>query len=271
MAKAKGSTTKATTKPRTRLLLTAAAALSLLVLQSSAPLPLHSDERKTYIYALLYDLDSTSAITCAVGALSSGPSKIQTSGSSTTVSETTTGSNPFNTLSIGDVLVLRPSSNTTAASDLRYITAKASAASVTVGDAANWTGGWPFSWYKQTCGTGTTNGWQDFSAFDDALLSFTIEQMNATSIQMRVECRADAPGAGINVVYPGESSDCGPDATLASGWCSFAGPAPVTHGAYIKEPEGECRLSMKITSDDVGDTGTDREKISASVSGRIRK
>jgi len=93
--------------------------------------------------------------------------------------------------------------------------------------------------------------------------------MTATAVLWRLEGRDNGPDAAANVIYPGESSDCGPDGTLVSGYCSFA--AAATHSVYIPEIEGSVRVAMKIDTDDGGDLTTDAEQISITLSGRVRR
>jgi hypothetical protein len=251
---------------RVKRILTLFLALGLVGVSASA------DDTVARPILLKYDLDSATAIYCSIvsGAVPvQGTGRIKTTGSSATVNEFTASSGPFAPVAAGDVLAVQAAPSTT---DLRFITAKASSAQLTVNPAVDWSAsatGYSWSYYHQTCGTASTSGWFDVSGLEDAGITVEVQQMDATAVLFRIECRKQYAGAQGQTVYPGDSSDCGPDATLSTGYCSFAGVGAQT--VYVKESEGQCRVALKIDTDDGADTTTHAEQITIGLVGRIRK
>lgn len=245
----------------------ALALILTVVVLTPIPTSLAADDTVVKNFALKYDLDSATTIYCSVAGPHVGVAKIQTTGSSTSVTETTVGSNPFAPLAEGDVLEVNQTPPSTP--DLRYISTYTDDSNVVINPAADWTSGKTWKWYEQTCGTASTDGWMDVSGLVDFGITFEVQQIDATSVAFRIECRKQYPGAGTNVVYPGETSDCGPDGTLTAGYCVYTGVSAQT--VHIPESEGSCRVGMKINTDDGADTTTHAEQITIGLVGRIRK
>lgn len=155
-----------------------------------------------------------------------GPAQVKTTGASTTVEENVAGTNPFANLAVGDMILVRRGEVT----DRVSITAKASAASITVSATVNWTGGYDFSWMDMVCGTGVTNGWVRTGAFQTIAATIEVVTLNATSIDFQTEC---AIGAGLPVILETKS------ANAVGQW----GPV-ISDGVYDR-----CRVGLKLTAD----------------------
>lgn len=249
-----------------------------------APIGAQEAAQRTAIYVGNYDADSGTLTSCVAADQQGDPWKetpgtanIKTSGSSTTVTEVTIGSLPFADLSVGDLLFIadtpgRPNS-------VRRVAAKASGASITIdnpdfGEAAaidieNGGSGRKFSWRKVTCGTAAANGWIYVKPYLYKSLSIYLEQMNATSIDFKWECRHRTPvgyGPAVNV-YPGtQTSGVCPGGTVSSGKCRYTAASQDTlTDVVIDIPYDSCRPLFAVNTDDGGDTGADAESITAFV------
>lgn len=193
-----------------------------------------------FISVLRYDLASTSAIYCSGGqGWVQGTSTVSTSGSSTTLTAATTGT--FDALSVGDSLYV--------AGSFRQVAAKASSISLTLSSAINTVAtGWRYIHY--TCGTGNEDGKFTVANGWISTLVAEIVTMTATSVEVRYECRTQAPDAAWIVVYPSAgNNECGAG-TEASGYCSFTAAASLA--LVVDEVWNECRIGTKITSDTAG-------------------
>lgn len=236
-----------------------------------------ADDYRYTTMTLRYDLDSTTTIYCRVTGPQTGRGRIKTSGSSQNVTESTSGNNPFAALRVGDVIAVDTTPTAaTAAKDFAYIITRTDSANVVVNPAVNWdnsSAGYPFQYYAQDCGSAVTDGWVDASGLVDAKVTVRIKQMNATAVLWRIEGKDNTADTGPNVIYPGESSDCGPSGTLVSGYCSFTNATDFggTHAVHIPEVEGAVRVGMKIDTDDGGDLTTNAEQITITLSGRVRR
>lgn len=229
-----------------------------------------------------YDLDSTDFIACVYtgqdgnpwaaprpgsGTTGTSGANIKTSGSSTTVTEVTSGALPFGLLAVGDQIFVN--------GNIRYITAKASGASITVDSAINIENGgngYPFTWNKRSCGTGASDGWISVSGLSRYFLSFHLNQMNATSIEAKWECRNSTDDTNPVNVYPGTlTSGVCPGGTVASNACSYTAAGQNTRTDVLVEnmPYESCRISMKISTDDGVDTGANAESITAFVAAAV--
>lgn len=230
-------------------------------------------EEKVANFALLYDLDSTSIIYCRVTGANGealdaqpipAPTRLKTSGSSTTVVSETASSGAFKFVGVGDILVVNTGVATT---QRRIVVAKASDDSLTVNAAVNWSAGYNFGSLVQTCGTAATDGWIDFPpGYDEKLITFHLGQIAGVTggIDMRVECKNREQDAQPRRVYPTTTStDCG-GGTSASGFCNFTA-AGITTGdfdVYVVEPRGSCRVGMLIhTSETAEAAEADNERI----------
>jgi hypothetical protein len=247
--------------------------LALLLLL--APSVQAQEVRKAY-FTYKYDLDSTSFIYCVATGKNGSPwdsprdgsAFITTSGSSTTVTELVTDSLPFALLSVGDIIELQndDDGNTPA---IRVITAKASGASITVNTAIDIsTAGKPFRWRKVSCGTTATSGWIDVGGFLYKKITVHLNQMNATSIDIRWEGRDLSLDTNPEYIYPGSNTATGtcPGGTSSSGACNYTAAGIATRTAVeVDVPYDSVRVGMKVNTDDGGDTGANAEEISGYV------
>lgn len=156
-----------------------------------------------------------------------GRGTIETSGSSTTVVESVTGSNPFTEIAVGDVLMF----TLNGVVYRRGVTARASAASITVDSVIDLgTAGVSWSWYQQKCGATATDGWIPVSLA--TTFSFVVNWVtkNATSLDHSFECRVG--GDAALVVEQASQTAAGTTAAV------------VTDGVW-----DECRIGLKLTTD----------------------
>lgn len=208
-----------------------------------------------------YDLDATSLTYCnsvGEGGLVLAPprrmpDKVKTSGSSTTVTSNTASSGAFEFVAVGDLLWFPrtesvPIAAGSAVGVWRYVTARASADSITVDTAVDLSSGYGFGLRVVSCGTAATSGVVPVEGFDSLNFVGQIDQISVTGgITYQVECRADGPAAAwVTVIGPTNKT-----ATWAGGNVAY-------------EPWAACRIGWKIGSaDDGSDTGADAEKIAA--------
>lgn len=227
--------------------------------------------------ALLYDVDSATLTYCTVRGSNPTPfgdepikvvPKILTSGSSTTVTEAVSGTNPFASVVVGDVLVIQTPTVTDAnARTVVAVTAKASAASITVDTAINITGN-SFGFFHHVCGTTDADGW--FAVPTNAGrvgLAVQYNQGDLDALTVRWECKGSGAGAEPEIVYPGESSDCGIGGTLATDRCSYA-TAGITARLRVVDTSPTysfCRVGLAFAAADASDATTDREKVNVKV------
>lgn len=216
-----------------------------------------------------YDLDSASYIYCVTtgrdadpyGPPRQGQTAIETSGSSTTVTAVTAGTNPFALLAVGDVILVQTAPGTTAT---RYITAKASADSITVNTAVNLDidGGYSFTWFQVTCGTAATSGWIDVAPYSIVTVTWQIDQMNAASIDVLAEGEVLGRGSGPVQFFP-------PSPT-GTGVCE-TGNFTAVRTCHIQISDSgfdRVRIGFRVNTDDGGDTGANAEDITAHLSVR---
>lgn len=217
-----------------------------------------------------YDLDSASFIypvlcTPTVGAVVNqcpGPGysdsrKITTAGAaSTTV--TSVGSNgAFGLAAVGDVILISPDGADTTVPTLRRITAKASADSITVDANADIaTAGAPFRLWSLTVGTGAADdGWFRYPTAGNINIVIDVSQMNAASVDYHVQCRHTHNGGYSTPVYLAGTAATPISLTAAAGH----------RVAIIDEAWDSCRVGLRVTTDDGGDTGANAEKVSISI------
>lgn len=219
-----------------------------------------AQEQRTANWMIKYDLDSTNLTYCVVTGTQNDPfgppmqvdTRIKTTGSSATVDEAVASTGPFAALSAGDIIFVKNDDNTTT---IRVITAKSSAAEVTVDAAVDWSSGVAFSWKKTTCGTGATNGWINVAAYEDKTMILQYDQGDLSGgLDARWECRA----AGINAqpvqVYPSSGLQNFPTANIGIG----ARTAVVDFS-----PWSDCRLGVAAHTSDPSDSSTNLEQITA--------
>ncbi len=228
-------------------------------------------------FAHLYDVDSASLTYCVVtgqngdpfGAPRPGSSNIKTTGTSTTVTEFTSGALPFADLSVGDTIIVPKDNSAIPTTQTVIITAKASGASITVSTALTLTGtlGHPFTWMKQTCGTAITNGWVTVSSMSTVALTVQYDQGDLDGLRVRWECRPAGIGAQPVIVYPGESSDCGLGGTLSTDRCNFATAGVTARLTVLVEgnPFNQCRIGLAYAAADASDAAANLEQVTATV------
>lgn len=230
---------------------------------SSAP-----QVRKAILFSN-YDLDATDPTYCVFTGVNGSPfggalpggAPVSTSGSSTTVAATTASTNPFANVAVGDILyVLSSGPQTTPV--VRYVTARASADSITVDTAITLTAA-SFTFKRRTCGTAATSGWVDVSTCWDAKIAWRVAQQDTTGgISVTVRCKDNDDSGVGTLVYP-------PTNTGGVRECEDTGIfATTTTGCAVTIPEGwdSCRLGLEIvTADDGADTTSHAEQISANL------
>lgn len=228
------------------------------------------DTRKA-TYITNYDLDATDYTYCVTTGNTGGawdpniPGKgnVETSGSSTTVTGVTGAADSFGPPAAGDIVFFKKNDGSVL---IRYIVTNADADTITVNTAVDLdvTGGVAWEWRKVTCGTGATNGWIDLAGFTGKKISLEITQMVATGgVDFKFECRDNTYVSTSHVVYPGESSDCGVNGTLASAVCNVASGATGSWDLVFTPEEqwDACRVGVKIGSADDGDDLTTNAEI----------
>ena len=245
--------------------------------------PAQAQVSKELFAGLQYDVDSTSLTYCTTSEPAQGPGLVKTTGSSATVASFTTSSGALTGLAVGDVLQVltspRPGASTPATgtgTTLRVVTAIASVNSITV-DAAidlSATGGYSYSFYRNTCGTAATNGWVSVpNAAQRFAMSVSFEQGDIANLVARWECKQSGIAAPIVIVYPGESSDCGLGAALATDRCIWAqAKAGAADGNLTIVDDAPvfafCRVGLAYTVSDTAETTTTLEKVTVKVTVR---
>lgn len=200
-----------------------------------------------------YDLDATTYTYCvttgqggdplAQGRL--GQAKIETSGSSTTWTASTTGQKPFDRLAVGDEITVKDAS-VPPEFITRRVTAKASGDSITVSSAADLgADGVMFTWRQRACGTTATSGWIPTEAQGESLFAIQIDQLNVTGgIDVSVECEVLSVGSDGTQVHTENVT------------------AAKNISVNIESPYDRCRVGFKIgTADDGDDLTTNAEDI----------
>lgn len=184
---------------------------------------------------------------------------IETSGSSTTVTAVTASSAPFASVGVGDMLLTRTSPGATQA--IRYVTARASADSITVNSAINLDvdGGVSFDWRDFTSGTTSADGWVTLDK-QGGLVVVHLTQINATSVIVNVQGGKSSVAGTIPVpLYPDPADTatdtCHTGVLTAAKTCSYR--IPKFYDAV--------RVGLDVDTDDGGDTGANAEIITVTV------
>ena len=250
--------------------------LAVLALVLALGAPARAQVAKEGQLALLYNVNSATLTYCNMrGGAFAAPTAvvptIKTTGSSTTVTEVTAGSNPFSSVAVNDVLVIQtPTSTDSSATTVVAVTARASAASITVDTAINITGN-KFGFYRMVCGTTDADGW--FSIPAAALrvgIGVQYEQGDLDALTVRWECKASGAGAAPVILYPGEGANCGIGGSLSTDRCSFATAGVTSRVTVVDESPtfAYCRVGLAFAATDAADTTTLREKVTVKVSVR---
>lgn len=228
--------------------------------------PAFAQERSKATFNTNYDLDATSYTYCVTSGQNADPwgpprvgqTPVETTGSSATVTAVTASTNPFLYVAVGDVLFFKL---TGAATTIRYVTARASADSITVSSAIdldNSAGndgsgtGFAFTWMEVNCGTAATDGWIGLRGRKAKIVTY-IENLSvdAGGMDFRWECRDQSDDTNIITVYP------------ETNYAAEDGVGPGGRAVVIEEAWDECRVGMKLTDDDATDTGADIEQVHA--------
>lgn len=253
--------------------LTTTAVLALAALL--APAVAHAQDVAQLSFA--YDLDSaayvypkmTGANGDPFGAARQGPSNIKTVGSSTSVTEATASAAPFTNLVAGDTILVRRANGSI---DKRIIVTRTDASNVVIDTAVDWsrTGGYAFTFFSSTYGTTDADGWVDLTSHFrwGGRIAIQYEQGDfATGLQWIVECQTTGLDQKPNQVYPGETSDCGKDATLVGTACQFATAPARIEILFLPEQAGMCRVGIRRNGADTSDAGAAIERISIVATG----
>lgn len=192
-----------------------------------------------------YDLDAASYTYCLLGSPNPGPGRVETSGSSATVTAVATLSDPFTNVAVGDELYISGPQG----SFLRTVTARASATSITVDSAVNLDvdGGYTFTYKTLSCGTGVTDGWLNFGP-----------GVHTVTIVYR---QGDLTGG---VDFSLESRPRGANGTpvqIANG--TIAATTALANGVtiVIGETSSEFRVGLKYNTADTADNAANLEQI----------
>lgn len=234
----------------------------------------HADEDQVAHFMMRFDVDSTSVNYCRVtgsggsafGAPLQGPSLVATSGSSTTV----TSSAGFGDLDADDIIIVQRTLTTGATDVRRVVGAPASTSSLTVDEAITLTGGFAWSYLKQTCGTAVTDGWIEATGAPGTVRSVQVDflQGDIDGLEWRIEERRLGYEAPAVPIFPGSATACGAG-SVASGYCRFAAAtAAAGTGNYpVRDdvPWRSLRVGFKVQSTDTSDAGANLEKVYATL------
>lgn len=217
--------------------------------------PLDSD---TPIYGITTGLGGT-----AFGTPFSNGLRIETAGSSTTVSASTAGTSPFAAIGVGDVIYARNAAGTNV---VLYVATVPDADTITVTTAVDLgTAGVPFQWRKFTAGTSATSGWMNLATNRSFHLRWGVVQMNAASVQMQFVCRDLTDDPQAIFIFPGASGVCN-GGTNTAGFCVYtAAGAGTNTSLHVLGPYDQCRFAWKVVTDDGDDTGANEENVFAYV------
>ena len=238
----------------------------LLALAPSTPAQMQGVSQ-SQLYGL-YDLDSTTAISCAYGIVRSSvfeagvtattSGRAVTAGSSTTTTSTT---DAFANIAVGDPIW----ANISGKSVGRLVTAKASAASITVNSAWN-LGSTGVTLTYQNANCGANAGWFSVEGAESFTITWEIVAMavSAGGIAVRIEERSnplDGIGPTTNI-WPGTNSadaKCG-SGTYASGNCVYT---TATNSGMVFTSAGvlhsrQVRLVFLLSDTDDGDASPEQ-------------
>jgi hypothetical protein len=246
--------------------------LAVLLALPPAPPPLQAQAAQvSFPIVSDHDFDSGTMTYCLLSSIKDATSlgNIKTTGATATV-DAATGT-PFTAIAPGDTITVQPGSNNFA--QVRYVVTKASSAQITVNDpATDWSGagstGYPWSYRNLTCGTSDSAGWFNVSDYRTRTVHFSIEQLvvSAGSVAVQIDCKGSNNWDKPTRVYP-------PSAPASVGQCdtglfTVAGATARCEVVLSSDLEASaCRFGVSLT-DDGGDTGTNRERITASFTGR---
>jgi len=219
---------------------------ALLVLFSA---PCFAQGRADRSIVAKYDLDSASYIYCVTASPTRGPGRVETSGSSATVTAVAGLDDPFTSVVVGDELNFGVGIGT-----VRTVIARASATSITVDSAVNLdvSGGATFTYARATCGTAATDGWFSVGAGQHTI-TIVYRQGDLTGgVDFDIETRTRSTiGLPVQIL----TGNIAATTTLVNG---------VT--ADIGETTSEFRVGLKYNTADTSDATTNLEQIDVILS-----
>lgn len=250
-----------------------AAALALLLALPIVGEPQQSTTNANFTYRL--DVDSGTVTYCRLegqngdpfGGSANGSGRIQTTGSSASVTATVAASLPFTNIVAGDVISVQRSASATV--DNVVVLTVVDGDNITVDPAVDWSGGFSWRFWKSRCGTGDSDGWISVANAKTVSLGLQYDQGNLTGgVKARWECRGSGLGALPVILYPNEGATC-EGGTLTAGFCEFAS-ASITAGRLTvvdgTPAYSSCRVGLAFVTDDSGgDAGANLERVTASV------
>lgn len=223
-------------------------------------------------FMALFDVDSTTETFCRItgqngdpfGGPVSGPAKIQTTGSSTSVTENVAGTNPFVDIAVDDIILVTRAT-TTGVTDIRRVTAKTDNANITVHAAIDLTGGFSWKYLKSRCGTTNADGWVEVAGSEWVAMTVQYEQGDLDNLSVRWYGRAAGIGSLPVEIHPGTAGSCG-SGTLANRFCDFPTAGQASRTTYLTEaPWTSVRMGFKVKTTDTSDAGAALEIVTATV------
>lgn len=157
-----------------------------------------------------------------------GIGRIETSGSSTTVTAETAGDAPFTNVAVGDLLYITIGQTVYT----RRVATRTSATQITV-DAAIDTTGSAWSWWDASCGATSADGWVGMTGAWAASWEIDVITLNATSIGYQVQCKVGG-GTGVQLAA----------STIATATTASYALTAGTSGSW-----DACRLGLKVNTD----------------------
>lgn len=226
-------------------------------------------------FAIRYDVDSATKTYCVVNGSNGSPfgsptkisTKVETSGSSVTITAVTALSAPFTNVAIGDTLVFSVSGEDV----VRTVVTNADNDTVTVDEAIDLSAGagYAFSYWEPVCGTTAASGWIKVRGWSAVLMTVAYVQGDLDTLDVVFECQDTSYDANIVQVYPGAASTCGFGA-LSTNVCQFATPATLPAASLTVSLTANqyeaCRVALMFGTTDTSDVGANREVVNASIS-----
>jgi hypothetical protein len=240
-------------------------AISLAIILALFPVFLRAADVTSYPLFALYDLDSTTAISCVYGPESALQGTATTSGSSATTTSTNAA---FTTLIATDLVWATISGQRTG----RYVSARASAASMTVDTA--WTlpaAGVTLRKQSVACGTAATSGWVAVDGASMLVFSVDLKQVSLGTGAVGFKIEGMSLGSTTGVVtnlWPGNDSTSAKcdSGTYASGYCTFTTADTFTvSSAGVQRPMFVRLVAILTGTDDGNDLTTNLEQINADL------
>jgi hypothetical protein len=164
----------------------------------------------------------------------------------TASSTTVTGTNAFANVAVGDLLEI----NVAGAVLYRTVDARASADSITVNALLSTAAvtARPFSYRKLQCGTADTSGAFPVAGAHSFTIQVILAQENSASTDYQIECRVAGPATAWSIVN-GPNNDTG---VFNDMWTTDL-------------PFSECRVGVKVNTDDGDDLTTNAERFTVNV------